>query len=217
MSGKQQLYKVVGLNHSPAPMILADTLSIAINLLLVAHVVISLLLILVVLMQRPKQEGLGAAFGGGMTDQMFGAQTTNVLQKGTVYLGAAFLILSLVLAILIGNKNNTAAMAQPASDKVEEVPVVPAALPAALPDGGSIKDELDKTGEATPADSESEPVAPEAGADAADPPSGEEDAPAPDPSAGDAEGGSTDEGSSVGGDEEDAVSPAGDASEDKPE
>ena len=89
----------------PPPMILAGALDISISLLLVAHVVVSLLLILVVLMQRPKQEGLGAAFGAGMTDQMFGAQTTNVLQKGTAYFGTAFLVLSLVLAILIGKRN----------------------------------------------------------------------------------------------------------------
>ena len=48
-------------------------MNILINLLLIAFVVVSCLLILVVLMQRPKQEGLGAAFGSGMTDQMFGA------------------------------------------------------------------------------------------------------------------------------------------------
>jgi preprotein translocase subunit SecG len=85
-------------------MILAGALDITISLLLVAHVVVSLLLILVVLMQRPKQEGLGAAFGAGMTDQMFGAQTTNVLQKGTAYFGTAFLVLCLVLSILIGKR-----------------------------------------------------------------------------------------------------------------
>lgn len=126
-------------------MILADALSISINLLLVAHVVISLLLILVVLMQRPKQEGLGAAFGGGMTDQMFGAQTTNVLQKGTVYLGTLFVVLSLVLAILIGNQNHQEAIAAPAPDTVEEAPAVPDVVPG----GGSIKEELEKTGEGT--------------------------------------------------------------------
>ena len=52
----------------------------------------TLLIVLIVLMQRPKQEGLGAAFGGGMTDQMFGAQTTDVLQKGTVWLTVMFWI-----------------------------------------------------------------------------------------------------------------------------
>ncbi len=82
-------------------------LAISINLLLVLFVVVCLLMILLILMQRPKQEGLGAAFGGGVTDQVFGARTTNVLQRGTVYLGSAFFLFSLVLAILIGQQNKT--------------------------------------------------------------------------------------------------------------
>ncbi|NIP92051.1 MAG: preprotein translocase subunit SecG, partial [Akkermansiaceae bacterium] len=87
----------------------------------------SLLLILVVLMQRPKQEGLGAAFGGGMTDQMFGAQTTSVLQKGTAYFGTAFLVLSLVLAILIGKRNYQEKIADtpPAKGDPVAAPAVP--------------------------------------------------------------------------------------------
>ena len=80
-------------------------LNIAINLVVIAHVVVSLLLILVILMQRPKQEGLGAAFGSGMTDAAWGARTTDVLQKGTVYLGTLFFVFSLVLAILFGKRN----------------------------------------------------------------------------------------------------------------
>jgi preprotein translocase subunit SecG len=51
---------------------------------------VSLLLILVILMQRPKQEGLGAAVGAGMTDAAFGAKTTDVLQKGRFILGPCF-------------------------------------------------------------------------------------------------------------------------------
>jgi len=82
-------------------------LNISINLLLVIHVIVCLLLALVVLMQRPKQEGLGAAFGSGLTDQAFGARTTDVLQKGTVYLGTLFFVITLVLAILIGKRQNT--------------------------------------------------------------------------------------------------------------
>ena len=76
-------------------------LSISINLLLVVFVIVCLLMALLILMQRPKQEGLGAAFGGGVTDQVFGARTTNVLQRGTVYLGTMFFGLALLLAILI--------------------------------------------------------------------------------------------------------------------
>lgn len=57
-------------------------------------------MILLILMQRPKQEGLGAAFGAGVTDQVFGARTSNVLQRGTVYLATAFFLVSLALSAL---------------------------------------------------------------------------------------------------------------------
>ena len=88
-------------------------LSISINLLLVVFVFVCLLMALLILMQRPKQEGLGAAFGGGVTDQVFGARTTNVLQRGTVYLGSMFFILSLTLAILIGKQTKQKSLLEP--------------------------------------------------------------------------------------------------------
>ncbi len=112
-------------------------LSISINLLLVVFVFVCLLMGLLVLMQRPKQEGLGAAFGGGVTDQVFGARTTNVLQKGTVWLASLFFILSLILAILIGKQNK----AKPIIDKKESAaevstpapaPIAPPAVPSSL-------------------------------------------------------------------------------------
>ena len=68
-------------------------------------VITCLLIVLLVLMQRPKQEGLGAAFGAGVTDQIWGSQTTNVLQKGTVYLGVMFFLLSITLCILEARKS----------------------------------------------------------------------------------------------------------------
>lgn len=90
----------MGMSHIARPM-----LQITINILLAIHVVVSLLMLLVVLMQRPKSEGLGSAFGGGMTENIFGAQTTNVLTKFTVYLGCAFFALTLLVAILISNQS----------------------------------------------------------------------------------------------------------------
>ena len=71
-------------------------------------------------MQRPKQEGLGAAFGGGVTDQVFGARTTNVLQRGTVYLGSMFFLLSLTLAILIGKQTQQRTLLEPETAAIEE-------------------------------------------------------------------------------------------------
>jgi preprotein translocase subunit SecG len=84
--------------------------SIIEDVLLVIHIVVCLLLCLVVLMQRPKQEGLGAAFGGGMTDQAFGARTTDVLQKGTVYLASILFIITLILSILVSSKSEAASI-----------------------------------------------------------------------------------------------------------
>ena len=63
-------------------------------------VVVCLFMILAILMQRPKSEGLGAAFGGGLTDNLFGAQTTTVLTKFTVWLGGLFFLLTLVISVL---------------------------------------------------------------------------------------------------------------------
>jgi len=94
-----------------------DWLSISINLLLVIFVVVCLLMTLLILMQRPKQEGLGAAFGAGVTDQVFGARTTNVLQRGTVWLGSLFFILSLALAILIGQQNKKEQLLKPVAQE----------------------------------------------------------------------------------------------------
>src|SRR4051812_42317419 len=82
-------------------------LNIAINVLLVIHILVSLLIILLVLMQRPKNEGLGAAFGGGMTENLFGAQTTNVLAKFTRYLGGVFFVLTLFLSFLYAKQSRS--------------------------------------------------------------------------------------------------------------
>ena len=76
-------------------------LNAAIYIVFALLLIVCTLLLLVVLMQRPKQEGLGAAFGAQMTDQAFGAQTTNVLKKGTVLFGTLFMVLCFVLAVLM--------------------------------------------------------------------------------------------------------------------
>jgi preprotein translocase subunit SecG len=110
-------------------------MNIVIGLLTVILVVVCLLIVLIVMMQRPKQEGLGAAFGGGMTDQMFGAQTTNVLQKGTVYLAVMFFGITLLLSVLVARRQNkTAALGGNLADPKAEAA---AAEGAASGDGGT--------------------------------------------------------------------------------
>lgn len=119
-------------------MILQASIYIVFALLLID----SALLLLVVLMQRPKQEGLGAAFGAQMTDQAFGAQTTDVLKRGTVFFGTLFMLFAFILAVLMNAQYKrthstdliaqpaAAAAAQPEETPAEPVQEAPAADPA---------------------------------------------------------------------------------------
>jgi preprotein translocase subunit SecG len=75
-------------------------IGILISLLKVLTVIVSILIVFVVLLQRPKNEGLGAAFGGDTASNIFGAQTTNVLAVLTRWLGGIFLGLCLTIAVL---------------------------------------------------------------------------------------------------------------------
>ena len=79
-------------------------MNILISVILVVWTIVALLMILVILMQRPKSEGLGAAFGGGVTENIFGAQTTNVLTKITGWLAGIFFALTFVLSILYAHR-----------------------------------------------------------------------------------------------------------------
>ena len=115
-------------------------------ILLTLHVIVCLLLVLVVLMQLPRSEGLGAAFGGTVTDNIFGAQTTHVLAKFTVWLGVAFFAITLTLAIAYSHRGtgrtrvqqelmNAAVPPASATAPAPAVTAAPAASPgeAALP------------------------------------------------------------------------------------
>src|SRR5438128_12638418 len=83
------------------------SMSILINLWLASFVLVALLMVLVILMQRPKSEGLGAAFGGAVTENIFGAQTTNVLVKFTGWLAGIFFAVTFALWILYAHKITT--------------------------------------------------------------------------------------------------------------
>lgn len=122
-----------------------EWLNISINLLMVVFFIVCLLMVLLILMQRPKQEGLGAAFGTNVTDQVFGARTTNVLQRGTVYLATMFFVLALTLAILIGHRNKTNSLV------VKSAPAPAVETPAAPPvPEKSISEEAKEAGQPVP-------------------------------------------------------------------
>ena len=104
-------------------------MSILIVCLYVIEVIVCLLLALVVMLQKPKEGGLGGAIGGGMLEASLGADAGNVLIKTTSILGAIFLLNTLVLARLTSTVHSHSVMAQEAEPVAETAPALPAAAP----------------------------------------------------------------------------------------
>ena len=101
-----------------------------IGFLYVVEVVTCLLLGLVVMLQKPKEGGLGG-LAGGMGEAVFGADAGNVLIKVTIWLGAIFLANTLVLARLTSKANSRSLMAgEKAPVPVQQMPALPPAAPA---------------------------------------------------------------------------------------
>lgn len=110
-----------------------DMLNVLTYLLIGVLVIVSALMVLVVLMQRPKNEGLGASFGTSMTQDLFGAQTTNVLQKFTVYLGGAFFAVCLLLTILYAKASTKPSDVQKGLEQAAKAQAVEAAKTTPAP------------------------------------------------------------------------------------
>ena len=105
---------------------------ILIGFLYVVEVLVCILLAMVVMLQKPKEGGLGGAFGGGMLEASLGADAGNVLIRTTAILGAIFLLNTLVLARLTSTVHSRSLMAREAEPAAETAPAIPAApeLPA---------------------------------------------------------------------------------------
>src|SRR5258708_15893903 len=69
------------------------------TLLEIVHVFVCLFLMLVVLLQQGKGGGMGAAFGGGATQQVFGGRGAgNILTRATAVCAGMFMLTSVTLA-----------------------------------------------------------------------------------------------------------------------
>lgn len=86
------------------------------TILIVIHFLVSIALILIVLFQADKGEGLAGAFGGGSSYAVFGEQgPTSFLAKLTVGVAIVFMVTSLSLAYLTAHqkKANIPSMKKP--------------------------------------------------------------------------------------------------------
>lgn len=143
---------------------------ILISILLIVEVVAAFLLIVVILAQKSKDQGLGMAFGGGMGESLFGSRAGNVLTRMTVGLAVTFMVTTMLLAILFSRGSTAggsvmdradaetpAASALPtqtapaelpsASDLPLDVPMDQASAPVVM--------QMDDSGDLTPVDAAS--------------------------------------------------------------
>ncbi len=111
------------------------------DFLLYASVVVlflvCLLVVLIILMQRPSANaGMGSALGGGAAESVFGGESANVLSKMTTTLTVILFILSfgLYLGFVAREKKTPSAIAPAAATTTKPAtPEVPAATTATTP------------------------------------------------------------------------------------
>ena len=103
-------------------------------MLILIEIVSSILLIVIVLLQRSKNEGLGLAFGSQMGESLFGARAGNVLVKATVWLGIIFMVNTTVLAKIYskGTSQSLISESSAPAPMARQVPA-PAQAPAGQP------------------------------------------------------------------------------------
>jgi len=84
-------------------------------LLVIIHVIVCIALIMIVLLQTGKGADIGAAFGGGASNTLFGTTgASTFLTKATTVAAVVFMLTSLGLAYLASHR--------PSSSVVSEIP-----------------------------------------------------------------------------------------------
>lgn len=108
-------------------------MSILISLLLIVEVLSAFLLVVVILAQKSKDQGLGMAFGSGMGESLFGSRAGNVLTRMTVTLATVFMLTTIVLGVLFAKGKGThtgSVMDKAGSLPAPVAPAAPMAAPA---------------------------------------------------------------------------------------
>ncbi len=100
-------------------------------LLLMLHILLALALIGVILIQTGKGADIGAAFGGGSSQTVFGGRgPTTFLHRVTAGLAALFMVTSVVLTIYATRRGPTSVIPE---EPVKAAPAEPAPVQPAEP------------------------------------------------------------------------------------
>jgi len=107
-------------------------------ILIIVHIVVCFALIMIVLLQTGKGADMGAAFGGGASQTLFGSTgASTFLSKATTVAAIVFMLTSLALAYLSSHrtadsimKGTQAPVEQTAPETPENTPAEPSDAPA---------------------------------------------------------------------------------------
>ncbi len=75
--------------------------------LIIIHVIASLVLIAVILLQAGKGGSLAETFGGGAAQNLFGTSASKILTKATTVCAVTFILTSISLSVLSGRKSES--------------------------------------------------------------------------------------------------------------
>jgi preprotein translocase subunit SecG len=110
-------------------------------LLIILHVIVCIAIIMIVLLQTGKGADIGAAFGGGSSQTLFGSTgASTFLSKATTVVAVIFMITSLSLAYISAHRKGSSVMTDakaPVEQKTEQTgDVVPKqeTTPVQIPD-----------------------------------------------------------------------------------
>ncbi|WP_439638354.1 preprotein translocase subunit SecG [Nevskia sp.] len=106
------------------------------TILVVLHVLVSIALIALVLIQHGKGADAGAAFGSGASGTVFGARgSANFLTRVTAWLAAVFFVLSLALAYIVHGRSNSESVVEGIGAPAADSPAAQVPAPAAAAEG----------------------------------------------------------------------------------
>ena len=94
----------------------------------IIHTLIAIALILIVLLQTGRGSDIGAAFGGGSSQTLFGSSGSSGFMTKLTTIGAVvFMVTSLVLAYTYSHKGSTVRAVPAQTEQSAPVPAQPAA------------------------------------------------------------------------------------------
>ena len=95
-------------------------------ILIIVHVAVCVALIMIVLLQTGKGADMGAAFGGGGSQTLFGSTgASTFLSKATTVAAIVFMLTSLVLAYMSSHRTADSIMPQTTAPVEQTAPAAP--------------------------------------------------------------------------------------------